>query len=147
MPFNIEWVARELERKYGKDISIFEWPFAVDHIVDLLDDVEDYWERGKGAQGKKDTLYHNLAVWGFEVADAYNISSDMCARAIKNPKDEWFRPPSEPRLRTAYKVLNPAQLTQRSNDTQIEVAKKIKARDGEIGNRGTSMVSIVKKKI
>ena len=75
LPFNIEWLSRELEIRYGKDISIFEWPFATDHIIDLLDDVEDYWERGKGARPKKDLLYHNLAVWGFEVADAYTINS------------------------------------------------------------------------
>ena len=134
LPFNIEWLSRELERKYGKNISIFEWPFATDHIFDLLDDVEDYWERGKGAQQKKDSLYHNLAIWGFEVADAYCINSEMCREAIKHPKDDWFRPPSEPRLRTAYRVLNPAQLSERSNDTQIAVAKRIKNQDGEIEN-------------
>ena len=134
LPFNIEWLSRELEIKYGKDIGIFEWPFATDHIIDLLDDVEDYWERGKGAQPKKDSLYHNLAVWGFEVADAYAVNSDMCKEAIKNFKDDWFRPPSEPRLRTAYRVLNPAQRPERSNDTQIEVAKRIKEQDGEIEN-------------
>jgi hypothetical protein len=134
LPFNIEWLSRELEIKYGKDINIFEWPFATDHIVDLLDDVEDYWERGKGAQPQKDSLYHNLAVWGFEVADAYTINSNICKEAISNSKDDWFRPPSEPRLRTAYRVLNPAQTHERADDTQIKIAKRIKDQDGEIEN-------------
>jgi hypothetical protein len=134
LPFNIEWLCRELELRFGKDISLFEWPSAIDRIVDLLDDVEDYWERGKGSQPKKDSLYHNLAVWGFEVSDAYAIHSEMCRTAIANPKDEWFRPPSEPRLRTAYRVLNPAQLPERANDTQIALAKRIKERDGDIEN-------------
>jgi hypothetical protein len=58
----------------------------------------------------------------------------MCREAIKNPKDDWFRPPSEPRLRTAYRVLNPAQQTERANDTHIEVAKRIVKNDGEIEN-------------
>lgn len=134
LPLNIEWLSRELEIEYGRDINLFEWAFAIDHIVDLLDDVEDYWERGKGSQAQRDSLYHNLAVWGFEVADAYTINSQICKDAISNTKDDWFRPPSEPRLRTAYRVLNPPQTHERADDTQIKIAKKIKEQDGEIEN-------------
>jgi lysophospholipase L1-like esterase len=134
LPFNIEWLARSLEERYGGDISLFEWVFALDTIVDLIDEVEEYWERGKGAQPTKDVNYHNLAVWGFKVADAYNITAQMCETALQGSKNDWFRPPSEPMLRTAYRVLNPARLPERSQDTQIAVAKKIKAEDGEIEN-------------
>ena len=133
-PLNIEWIARGLEERYGGDISPFEWLFAIDAITDLIDEVEDYWERGKGAQKTKDVLYHNLAVWGFEVGDAYNITAEMGENAVKDSKDDWFRPPSAPRMRTAYRVLNPAQLPARKGDTQIKIAKKIMQQDGEIEN-------------
>jgi lysophospholipase L1-like esterase len=134
LPLNVEWLARAMEEKYRSDLSLFEWVFAVNTIVELIDEVEDYWERGKGSQPSKDVLYHNLAVWGFEVGDAYNITVEMCEQAIQESKDDWFQPPSAPRLRTAYQVLNPAQLSTRRPDTQIKVARKIKAQDGEIEN-------------
>jgi hypothetical protein len=134
LPLNTEWIARSLEGRYGHNVTMFEWLFAIDEIIELLDDVERYWETGKGSQSARDVLYHNLAVWGFEVGDAYNITAKMCKQAIQKSKDDWFRPPSEPRLRTAYRVLNPARLHTRDEDTQIEVAKKIKAEDGEIEN-------------
>jgi hypothetical protein len=130
LPFNIEWLARKLQDKYGRDISFFEWPAAIDSIRRLLDDVEDYWERGPGNKPVKDTRYHNLAVWGFEVADAYDITPEICRERIALPKDEWFRPPSEPRLRTAARTLNPGRLPQRDRDTQVEIARQI-ARDGD----------------
>lgn len=134
LPFNLEWLARELEARYGGNINVFEWPFALNTIVQLIDDVEAYWERGKGSLPVKDTLYHNLAVWGYKVADAYEINAGLCDIAIQNSKDDWFRPPSQPLLRTAYRVLNPARTQERMVDNQIEVAKRIKAEDGEIEN-------------
>jgi len=134
LPINIEWVARQLEERYAGRLEAFKWIPAVHTIVELLDEVEDYWERGKGAQPSSNALYHNLAVWGFEAGDAYNINAGMCEDAIQNPQDDWFSWPSQPRLRTAYRVLNPAQLPARRVDTQISVAKKIKQQDGEIEN-------------
>jgi hypothetical protein len=134
LPLNIEWLARGLEARRGSGLTPFEWLLAVDDIIELLDEVEGYWETGKGARGARDVLYHNLAVWGFEVGDAYNITAKMCKQAIQKSKDDWFRPPSEPRLRTAYRVLNPARLRSRDEDTQIEVAKRIRQEDGEIEN-------------
>ena len=65
LPLNIEWLARGLEERYGRDINFFEWPFAITSIVDLIDEVEDYWERGKGSEKVKDTLYHNSGSMGF----------------------------------------------------------------------------------
>ena len=134
LPFNLEWLARRLEEKYGHSINLFEWAFAVDTIIDLLDDVEDCYERGKGAQPQKDVNYHNLAVWGFEVADAFKMTAKICKTKIKNTKEDWFCPPSEPRMRTAYRVLNPAQLASRDTDTQIKIAQKIAQENGPIEN-------------
>ena len=134
LPLNIEWIARKLEDSYGGNINLFEWPFATDTILYLMDEVEDYWERGKGSDKAKESLYHNLAVWGFEVADAYNITPEICKSKIEMTKDDWFRPPSEPRLRTAYRVLNPSGSSNKDTATQISIAKEIKDSDGEIDN-------------
>jgi len=132
LPFNIEWLARKLQESLGDDIRGFEWFTSIHKIVELLDHVEDYWERGKGSQPSADTHFHNLAVWGFEVGDSYNITPALCKLRIGRAKDQWFNPPSEPRLRTATRVLNPGNIPHRDLDTQLSIAKRIKDRDGRI---------------
>ena len=129
LPCSIEFLARRLEERYGTQLSTFEWVRAVHTIADVIDEVEHYWERGRGSQPSKDVLYHNLAVWGFEVADAYNIKASFCQEQVNNPKDNWFRPPSESRLRTALNVLNPARLNARASDTQLSIAKRIREQE------------------
>jgi lysophospholipase L1-like esterase len=132
LPFNLERMARELERSYGDDISLFEWIRAAARIASMLDEVEDYWERGDGSQPDDDVLYHNLAVWNFKVCDAYSTTSASSDLVIGEDRDEVLSTPSHGRLRIARRVLNPAQLDERANDTQIDVARRIRERDGSI---------------
>src|SRR5690606_9132409 len=65
LPCSVEWLARRLEERYGADLRGFEWIRAIHAITDCIDEVEDYWERGRGARPTGDVLFHNLAVWGF----------------------------------------------------------------------------------
>jgi hypothetical protein len=135
LPLNLEWLARKLEHKYRSDINFFEWFGVIFDIVAILDDVEDYWERGRGSESATDTEYHNLAVWGFVVADSYSITAKLCEEEISKTKyssDAWFAIPGEPRLRTAYRVLNPAQTSKKGKLTQVGIAKKIAEDDGGI---------------
>lgn len=132
LPLSIEWLARGLEERYGANLSTFAWARAIHAIAELIDQVEDYWERGKGARPAADTRYHNLAVWGFEAGDAYRLDAATCEAHVGEPKDSWFAPPSAPRLRTALRVLNPARARARAGDTQIEVARRISAEEGGI---------------
>ncbi len=132
LPCSIEWLARRLEETYGADLSTFEWIRAVHTITDCIDEVEDYWERGKGAQPTAKVDYHNLAVWGFEAGDALDIDAAMCAAKSADTKDNWFRPPSAPRYRTALNVLNPSRDAVRGADTQVSIAERIARRDGGI---------------
>lgn len=134
LPFNLEWMARQLEESYGGHINAFEWVAATFKIGALLDDVEDYWERGKGARPVPEQLYHNLGIWDYEVSDSYTTNARLCDAQIGEDKDEWVQPPSYGRLRIARRVLNPARLDTRLDDTQLDVARKIRERDGEIEN-------------
>ena len=132
LPCSIEWLARRLEERYGADLSAFEWLGALHTISSLLDEVEQYWERGPGTLPHAPVEYHNLAVWGFEVGDAYGIDSNVCLQRLARPKDDWLSLPSEPRMRTALRVLNPSQDAERNGDTQLSIAERIKQRDGKL---------------
>ena len=132
LPLNLEWLARQLERAWGSDVRFFEWIGATFQIVDLIDQAEDYWEREKGSVPIAPTLYHNLAVWGFEAGDSYQLNAGLCEDRLKETKDNWFSPPSAPRHRTALRVLNPSRDPALDGNTQIGVAKQIAAVDGGI---------------
>lgn len=138
LPCSIEWLARRLQQRFGADFSLFEAGPVVLALGDLLDEVEDYWERGPGSRPGADVRFHNLAAWGFEVGDAYGITAQLCADAIApgtaGAKDNWLKPPSEARLRSALAVLNPARSPARALDTQLAVAKKIAGAEGGIDN-------------
>jgi lysophospholipase L1-like esterase len=132
LPCSIEWLARRLEDRFGANIGFFEWLRSIHVIPDLLDEVEDYWERGKGSWPTTDVSFHNLAVWGFEVADAYDLTAAMCKQAIAGTKENLLGIPSEARLRTAYRVLNPAQQPARDPDTQLRIAARVAQDEGGI---------------
>ncbi|MBA3539085.1 MAG: lipase, partial [Deltaproteobacteria bacterium] len=132
LPCSIEWLARRLEATHGARITGLEWLAAARTLATYIDEVEAYWERGPGTHPTPDVLFHNLAVWGFEVADSYRVTPALCAAALRGTKDNWFKPPSEPRLRTALRVLDPARNPARATDTQLSIAKKIRDRDGGI---------------
>src|SRR5215213_253404 len=72
LPINIEFLLRRLDHQFGDDLNWWEWPLAPIFVRQWMDEIEDYWERGAGTAplGYRGH-YHNLAVWGFQVQDAY----------------------------------------------------------------------------
>lgn len=137
LPLNLEWLASELTAAYGQDLNLFEWGAAVFKITELMDRVEGYWERGPGNMPiAVDGPYHNLAVWGFKVLDAFSITDQLCFAKTRNARDDFFGLPVEPRLRTALRVLNP-ELKFDGNtppQTQISRAQEIARLEGGIEN-------------
>lgn len=135
LPLNLEWLASELAGAFGNDLTRFEWGGAVFKITELMDRSEDYWERGVGSRPVATSgPYHNLAVWGFKVADAYAVTDQLCYEKTRDSRDDFFGLPSEPKLRTALRVLNPAQQFEREPQTQISRAREIAKLEGGIEN-------------
>ncbi len=128
LPFNLEHAVRAL----GNHVSPLEWPIAAAKVVRYLKSVEEYWERGAGSAPWPDEAFHNLAVWGFEAGDAYALNAGMCQMSLRDTKPDWFEAPSQPRLRTGFRVLNPAQLPARAVETQLSLAKRIAEQEGGI---------------
>ncbi len=117
LPLNLEDVLRQLVKKYGTNIGGLEWLTVIQAIAGLIDKVEDYYERGKGAANQTDPsgakFYHNIAIQGFDVADAWLVTPQICRSEIarvdaKEGGDGLFAFPSATFYRTALKVLNPS---------------------------------------
>jgi len=76
LPFNLEGAVRHLEKKLpGSLLDIVSDLDVAFRLRSLMDDVEDYWERGDGADliaasADPGPFNHNLAVWGWDIRDA-----------------------------------------------------------------------------
>jgi hypothetical protein len=89
LPLNIEQLLRDLESRFGQVVSWWETPSALLHIRHLMDQVEDYWERGPGNVVPATTaINHNLAVFGWDLRDALAKSASVCAKRIGTPRDD-----------------------------------------------------------
>jgi len=94
LPLNIELILRELEHRYGPSIDLWEVPLALFRVRNLMDEIEDYWERGPGSITPAVTSYlHALAVFGWDVRDALDKTSANCAALIgaatDNLTNQW----------------------------------------------------------
>ena len=116
MPINFEVFLRRLSRYYGDDIWGFEWISVINRIASFLDQVEDYYERGKGDFRSPDLRgydnYHNLSAFGFTVSDAWQVTPSLCLKEIQpngayQPQDNRFGLPDNAFYRSAIRVLNP----------------------------------------
>ena len=130
LPVNIEDLFREIERKYGANISTLEWGLAIaDTIPSYLNIIERYYERGDGAANKKyrekDQFFHNVAVRGFNVSDSWLIDPKYCKHQIseKKSKNGLYSSVDDSFLRTALRVLNPQLLDEHDDKSQLDWLK------------------------
>lgn len=135
-PVNIELLLNRLAKKYGETINGFEWGPALAYIQRTMDRVEDYWERGAGTRPSgTGPIHHNLAVWGFEVADADTLTDAICEKYIDPPKDNLFKQvPEWAMYRATRRTFNPGAHDVLASLTQIELAKRIASDEGPIEN-------------
>jgi hypothetical protein len=90
LPFNIEYLLRDLESRFGAKTSLFELPLALFRARQFLDGVEDYWERGPGSDVPALAGYmHNLAIYGWDLRDALSKSANSCRALIAQPRDNF----------------------------------------------------------
>ena len=110
----------------GPDISLAEWFLHFPLLLNtFIDQVEDLHERRLGAQPAAfGGVYHNLAVWGFRVADCFTVTSDYAVTQINDAEgfiaDDFLGLPSAPMYRTARRLLNPRHRPERNDWTIID---------------------------
>ncbi|WP_088890944.1 SGNH/GDSL hydrolase family protein [Leptolyngbya ohadii] len=93
LPINLEWLARQLEQSYGDKIDWWEFAPALLTVRDLLDRVEDYWERGAGSipPDPYGRINHNLGVYGWDLRNTLSKTADRCRAEIQqnSPRDNF----------------------------------------------------------
>jgi hypothetical protein len=136
LPFNIEALLHLLAKRYGESINWAEFIPAFLTVQSYMDRVEDYWERGEGINPTTTgPLHRNLAVWGFQLSDAYTLSEQLCQAHIPRATDNPLKQiPEFAMYRTARRTLNPSFDPQYALLTQIDAAKEIGTEAGGIEN-------------
>jgi hypothetical protein len=129
IPANLETLMRALHKKYGINIRGIEWLSALKTMNEVLDQAEDFYERGAGRADQPcppgDTWYHNVAVEGFEIADAWLVTPKLCKAEIQKANrargggDDLFGVPNAFFYRTALQVLNPSRAPQYDDYSQL----------------------------
>ena len=132
LPLNIEKLLREMSGRFGEKVSWYEFLPMLMATREFMAGVEKYWERGAGSQPVESALYHNLAVWGFELRDAYTVNARIARHTMGEPDNNWLNQiPEHPMLRTAARVLDPGFDAERDGWSQFDVADEL-ARQGGI---------------
>ncbi|MFH0919101.1 MAG: hypothetical protein V1913_01955 [Fibrobacterota bacterium] len=116
IPASIEEIFRAITEKCGADISLTEWPMVLKAAAKIIDESEDYYERGGGAAENqypgRIPFFHNVSVRDFTVADAWAVTPDVCWEMIESARafekiDGLFTAANAFIYRTALKVLSP----------------------------------------
>lgn len=140
LPINLEELLNFMQRHLGPDINTLEWIVRFPVLLgQFLDETENIYERGAGARPAAfGGVYHNLAVWGFRVADAFTITSDYCRHVITDEEgfieDDFLGVPSAPMYRTARRVLNPRQRPEREHWTVLDNLRHLVQEDPNLEN-------------
>jgi hypothetical protein len=92
LPFNIEYLLRELELEFGSKVSWWELGPALFRVRQLMARIEDWWERGPGRSPPKlEGINHNLAVYGWDLRDVLSRTAEVCRAEIDAATDALFR--------------------------------------------------------
>jgi hypothetical protein len=90
IPLSLEWLLRGLEAKFGEEIAgLVETVEAFAFTRGLLDEHEDFWERGEGARIPRwPWINHNLSVYGWDLRDVLTRNADQIWDSVVEPNDD-----------------------------------------------------------
>ena len=124
-PLNLERVARKLSANLlGTGVKVWQ----------LMDEVEDWYERGPGAAfpGPSGPVNHNLAVWGWDLRDVLMRTADFDRARIRRTRDELFGIVSDSGNRSAVTTLETCRLPSGRALTPLEGARLLGDEPGGI---------------
>ncbi len=134
LPLNIEYLLRDLEHRYGGSVDWWEVPGAIFHSRQLMDQIEDYWERGPGSiPPTHGGINHDLSVYGWDLRDALVRTAANLRESVKQPKDDLLKQIVENNSQiAALRVYPPG--AEFADDTVFDLARRL----GEDTNSGAS---------
>ncbi len=136
LPVNLEAILRSMSFA-GKSLDFFDLPGAVATALRELSFTEQYWETGPGNHASNTgPVHHNLAVWGYSVADSYQMTEAMSRRLIQGIKQKVDVDPVAvaARDRTTRRTQNPRFLPEYSNKTPFDLVAELATKEEPVEN-------------
>ncbi|OHD12742.1 MAG: hypothetical protein A2Z96_06545 [Spirochaetes bacterium GWB1_48_6] len=111
LPLNLEFLLRMLSHKYKSQIHWWQVPGALQKTRNLMDEIEDYWERGEGNKLLPGSLPpHNMGLWGFRIQDSFNVTASTWDNDAPTRDNFLNQIPDQPLYRSAARVLQPERM-------------------------------------
>lgn len=134
LPFNLELLLRDLEERYGAELSLWEVPLALVRARAWMDSVEDYWEHGPGSRAPVVGAYnHALAMYGWDLRDVLSKTAATCEAAIARPKDDVLSQVVENHSERAALRVYPRWSDEVRRQTLLDAAAALGAAGGDLG--------------
>lgn len=91
---NLEYLLRHIEDRFEPDVNTLDWwdytRFSF-FILNHMDQVEDYWERGRGSHVPEETeIKHNLGVYSWDIRDILDRTADTFLKSRGKPRDHFL---------------------------------------------------------
>jgi hypothetical protein len=135
LPLNVEYLLRDLERRYEEELDWWELPGAAFHARNLMDEIEDYWERGPGSVVPKLTgVNHNLGIYGWDLRDALERTYNSCSKGLAGAKDDALRQIVERNGERAALRVYPSEPEALRDDTVFDAAARLGAEGPKNGH-------------
>jgi lysophospholipase L1-like esterase len=127
LPLDLEWLLRGLEQQTGEKIDLIESVGALLTARRLLEDNEDYWERGAGARIPRGPgINHNLAIYGWDLRDTLSVDADALRDDLRPAHDDlWPSMPQNAGSLAGLYVLDSARDDQGNALTPLEAAAQL----------------------
>ncbi|SEG99892.1 hypothetical protein SAMN05444920_114168 [Nonomuraea solani] len=132
LPINIELLLRELQDRYGEQLSWWEVPLALFSGRQWMDVLEDYWERGPGsAVPHLSGINHNLAMYGWDLRDALDQTVRGFLNRLEEPNDGFLDQIVQNAGERAALRVYPAQPVDGRDRTVFQLAAELGAQKGD----------------
>jgi len=143
VPFDLEVLARDLERRYGPRLSAVEVPRALLRARELMDRVEDYWERGPGRVAPDVRAYnHALAMYSWDLRDALSRTAANCQAEIDQPRDDLVRQLVSHHAERAALRVYPHWSAETRQMSLFDAARALSEESGDDGGPGSADGSV-----
>jgi hypothetical protein len=77
IPLNIELLVRDIDERFGAEVSPWELPGALFHLRHHLAEAEHWWDSGPGGVlPPRGRINHNLGIYGWDLRDALSRNAD-----------------------------------------------------------------------
>jgi hypothetical protein len=93
IPLNIELLVRDLEERFGDEVSWWELPGALFHARHRLAEAEHWWDAGPGSVlPPRGLINHNLGIYGWDLRDALSRNADNAHEGLRTPDGHHIVP-------------------------------------------------------